>query len=156
MIARLDELMPDLRCPASGSMLTRDNEASLVSEDGTRYPIIRGVPILIDTEKSLFDAAGPSGWGQPSDGAKGIRQRLEDLARRLLALPPTASRNVGTEENYAALRDLLLERSESAGRPARLLVIGGGVVGEGAEDILARARACRNRRLPRSEDAAHL
>ncbi len=43
---KLDRILPILRCPLSGTRLKRQG-SELVSEDGRRYPIVEGKPILV-------------------------------------------------------------------------------------------------------------
>jgi uncharacterized protein YbaR (Trm112 family) len=43
-----------LRCPSTGRSL-RETDGRLVSEDSTRsYPVVDGVPVLIDESRSVF------------------------------------------------------------------------------------------------------
>jgi SAM-dependent methyltransferase len=116
-----------LRCPATGAPLVEAGP-DLVTEDGTRrYPVVRGVPILIAEERSLFrlaDFTGPVVEHGPS--------RPGRLARAVAARLPTDSANAGTDRLVARLLDLLLAASD---RP-RVLVVGGGTLGAGMAPLL--------------------
>jgi SAM-dependent methyltransferase len=72
----LDDLLPRLRCPASGRALHRSGEM-LVSEDGAhRYPIVDGVPDLRRAPERLrLDLP----WYEPWDDLAALR--LEPPAR---------------------------------------------------------------------------
>jgi SAM-dependent methyltransferase len=125
-------IAPDLlRCPATGAALKPDGDA-LATEDGSRrYPVVNGVPILIDEEHSVFrigdfHAADPS-----PDGTTGWRR----LAKRVGAVLPDDSLNVGTRANVERLLELLADGRD--GQPACVLVIGGATVGKGLEPLFA-------------------
>jgi SAM-dependent methyltransferase len=117
-----EDLLPLLRCPATGRRLV-ERDGALVTDDGVhRYPVARGVPVLIAEERSLFDI-GPivdAGAGEHTGGS---------LLARLLSLPPTHTRNVAGEANMAELVRLL----DGNGR---VLVIGGRIEGTGIQKLL--------------------
>jgi SAM-dependent methyltransferase len=125
-----------LRCPVSGSPLSLESDGSLVAvEGGRRYASVADVPVLLAEESSVFDAdALLVEDGQ--EHSRSIGQRAAGLARWLLHHPPSASRNVGSRENYAELAALLRERAAAGARRARILVVGGGTLGVGAEELL--------------------
>lgn len=122
-----DVLLPLLRCPRSGQPLTRRGEA-LVTEDSRHdYPIVREVPILIDDTQSIFSVAQvTASSGGTHAGA------LRRLARRLT---PSPTRNTRSRVNYATYRRML-EAMPTPSRPRpRVLVVGGGVLGDGADHL---------------------
>jgi SAM-dependent methyltransferase len=120
-------LVPDalLRCPRTGAALRREGGA-LVGPD-TRYPIVDGVPVLVDDERSLFSAA--SVVGGPPRAQASRRQRLRE---RL-------SGNVVSRRNLAALGALLDARRAAGRGTQRVLVIGGGIAGYGMDALIDRA-----------------
>jgi SAM-dependent methyltransferase len=137
----LDALGPSLRCPATGSPLSRDGDFLIAAQGKRRYPIVDGVPVLIAEDRSLFDielAAEPPGReaGRPGVGAR-VRRAGHALLELLLSALPTRSRNVAAADNYRTLARLLRERSSPGTRPL-LLVVGGRIVGAGTEEILDR------------------
>lgn len=142
MSPALEQVMPVLRCPASGAALVRNGNGALVTEDGLRsYPVLGGVPVLLAVEKSLFDPARvQAAAAAKSPGQRGVASRLERLARWMLSLPPTASRSVGTQENFHALAQLLRERAEAMSGRARVLVVGGASLGVGFDELLGDSR----------------
>ena len=124
----------ELRCPATGAPLRREGDA-LVTEDGSRrYALVEGVPLLVDPSLSTFD---PADYEPPSAGRPSLLARLRRRALRVAAWQPPISRNVGSEDNFARMRGLL--REAVADRPARVLVIGGGQLGAGSEQLLLSA-----------------
>lgn len=116
-----------MRCPATGGRLEFDGSARLTAAGVSRsYPIVRGVPILVVEERSLFSpddyvdedvVAGRS--GTPAG------RLVHAVGRRLPALSP----NVGTDDNLAELAEQV--RALVGGRRARVLVVGGAVDGVG-------------------------
>jgi SAM-dependent methyltransferase len=134
MILSLPEILPSLRCPASGEPLELHGEDRLSTPDGGHsYPIYDGVAVLVDEEKSLFvDVRPPQA---PLRSAR-LRARAKNVARWILYSPPTGSRNVTAKENYREMIALVHRRAAEQGRPVRLLVVGGAVMGAGAEEIL--------------------
>jgi len=93
---------------------------------GAEYPIIDAVPILIDERKSVFAIAdfqvGAATTFKPQN-------RFKKAVRRLL---PSDGLNLASTRNYQSLSRLLKEVSASP----RVLVIGGGVIGEGSDSLL--------------------
>ncbi len=136
------QILPYLRCPASLGPLADDGDGGLVAtETGRRYRIVDGVPVLIASEKSLFDSASFEMWGRPASAPGRTRVQLEQWIKRwakwLLVLPPTKSRNVGTVDNYRELQRRLREEPGTTAERTRVLVVGGGEVGVGAAEILS-------------------
>jgi len=126
----LEHLLPDLRCPASGSKLDWDSRGMLHTGEH-RYPVVDGVPVLIAKELSLFDPDAIIARARRAPQSTATR-----LLRWLIHHPPTLSRSVGSDENYRTLRQLLQQASELHARSPRVLVVGGGTVGVGAEELL--------------------
>lgn len=117
-----------LRCPATGGPLLRAGSDWLQTRDGEhRYPIIDGVPILIADSQSLFSVEMFIGHqSRPAVGPT--------LLRRLRArmVPPTG-RNRAAERNLARFAALV---QAEANRRSRVLVIGGGDIGEGVSQLI--------------------
>lgn len=130
MSLELEQLLPDLRCPATGSTLDWDSRRVL--QAGVhRYPVVDGVPVLVAKELSLFDPeAIKAGTSRPSQRT-GMRWLWW-----LIHHPPTLSRNVGSSQNYRALRGLLHQDAGLHARKPRVLVVGGGALGVGSEELL--------------------
>jgi SAM-dependent methyltransferase len=117
-------LQSRLRCPRTQRKLTLQR-SHLSVENGseeTTYPIINGIPILIDAKNSLFTvedfrAGRSTTFVAPSR-----------FGRWLEKVTPSISANVKAKENYAKLLKLLP-------KPSVVLVVGGSVMGSGMESI---------------------
>jgi SAM-dependent methyltransferase len=113
-----------LRCPRCGGNLERVAEELRCTNCGQRYPVVSGVPILIDDRASAF--------------------RIEDFVQRrptffhtsrtvslLRRVVPDPSLNTKSVPNLQRLAQLLRERGD---RPL-VLVIGGSFLGKGMEAL---------------------
>jgi SAM-dependent methyltransferase len=117
-----------LRCPTTGGRLDHGTNGELISEDGSfSYPLIAGVPVLINERRSparIADYVRPP--NQPRSG--GLR-KLIDAVDGIL---PSLSHNVGSRANYRRLAELLSNKKH-----ARVLVVGGAIAGAGFDALLA-------------------
>jgi SAM-dependent methyltransferase len=133
----LADVLPLLRCPHTGNELEPGPDGSLVAE-GRRYPVVEGVPVLIDEDRSLVDIR----WALEGRGLSlettarmpGIRPFLDRALRRL----PASERNVAAARNHHRMVELLQVRAASGRRP-RVLVIGGRTARTGSQELLACA-----------------
>jgi len=119
----------DLICPrCSASVRMGGGHYACASATcGAAYPVIRGVPVLIDEGKSVFRVSDLTG----SADAPGFRGSL--LFRIGKKIVPSISHNLEAAKNYSELARLLRQ----AGGKATILVIGGGVAGQGIDELLA-------------------
>jgi SAM-dependent methyltransferase len=134
-VGRLADLLPLLRCPRTRSELQPAEDGSLVAEGGrARYPVMAGVPILIDDARSLVDALWTlDGRARSLDESRppsSLRRAVDSLLGRL----PTSDRNVAAKRNFASVAELLRVRAASGRRP-RLLVLGSGATDD-ADELL--------------------
>jgi uncharacterized protein YbaR (Trm112 family) len=133
----LGDLLPLLRCPRTRGELWPGLDGALVSESGrSSYPVVAGVPILIDDARSLVDALWTlDGRARSLDDRSGtptaFRHAIESLLRRL----PTIERDVAARRSFTKLAQLLRVRAASGRRP-RVLLIGGSAATEGAGALL--------------------
>jgi len=116
------ELSSRLCCPKchenlmlKGSSLCCENPAC-----SQVYPVVRGIPVLINEQKSIF---------RFSDYQQDDRTRVEPGVDKLAKYLPTLNKNLASEANYKKLGALLKKRSS---RP-RVLVIGGKILGSGIQ-----------------------
>jgi SAM-dependent methyltransferase len=116
------------RCPACGGPLAFATDYVCCQRDacGRQYPISRGVPVLVDEDKSVFSieaflASQPTFFKPVS--------RWRGLVSRVL---PTIDLNVTAKKNFANFKRELINRFGTA----RVLVIGGGILGTGMECLL--------------------
>jgi SAM-dependent methyltransferase len=122
-----------LRCPRShhrlelqGGYLRCTDSACAAS-----YPIVDGVPILINEATSLFSVQDFL-WHR--DTFFSLRPR--PLQRFLDRITPSISLNVKSRQNYAVFTKALLQKTDMP----RVLVVGCGVLGEGL-DVLFQYQA---------------
>ena len=126
--ARLPSDLDDvLRCPACRSRLERHRAQYNCRECGAVYSFVGEVPVLLDPSRSLYSV--PAG----SPGRLTLPERFLRLLERAV---PDPSRNVKGLENLKLLGAHLDARH--AGRRARVLVIGGQILGDGLETLLHR------------------
>ena len=120
-----------LRCPVCKTELSRSGAdlACANSECGRRYPVVDGVPVLINDDNSLFSIDDFVQHRSTFFKAP-PKNRLK---RALLRLIPDASLNVKGKENYAHFAELLLQQSDAP----RVLILGGSVQGKCMERLLA-------------------
>jgi SAM-dependent methyltransferase/uncharacterized protein YbaR (Trm112 family) len=131
---KLVDVLPLLRCPHTGSELKPTDDGALVAKNGERrYPVVDGVPVLIDDEHSLVDISWALGGRDAGQATSPSGFRL--LAEQALHWLPSSDRNVAARRNYRRLVHLLRVRAES-GREPRVLVVGGRIEGVGSEELL--------------------
>jgi SAM-dependent methyltransferase len=126
MLLDRNECVAILRCPVTREHLTFAPDGSLRAEpSGRSYLSLEDTPILIDFENSVIDRNSFIG----SRGASSVKRRryvrLSGGIKKLLSPPKKATR---------ANVDWLVK--ELGTRPeARVLIIGGGTVGQGMEPL---------------------
>jgi len=123
-----DEIHGLLRCPVCRAELRASDGKLACSnpECGSVFPVVNRVPVLINEASSIFRIADfieqrPTTY----------QLRRSGIKRMLHAMIPKVAMNTTGRKNYAAMRKLLLERSEA---PV-VLVIGGGIWGAGLESL---------------------
>ena len=136
MQTRLSEaVQARLRCPSCGSPLRATPGGALCAGTacGISYPIIDGVPVLIDERRQHF----LEDFALRRDTTFRLQSsKTEGLLHGVLDLLPDISNTIGAARNYARFRDLLLARTPAP----RVLVLGGSIPGNGME-VLASAPA---------------
>lgn len=122
-------LQQRLRCPVCHSALKSEGGSLTCINDqcAARFPIVRGVPVLVNEKTSLFSTEEIVSENLSLPDAQ--EKKFIDAIRRLV---PSISANVRARENYAKLTGLLLKKSPSP----LALVIGGRIPGQGAETLL--------------------
>jgi SAM-dependent methyltransferase len=122
-----------LRCPVCRGKVELVGEHFVCSnsECGTRFPLVDGVPILLNERRSVFSTDDfvrrreTTFRLQPS--------RLDRLLAGLLGALPSVATSVGVRRNYAQFGKALLTQSPAP----RVLVVGGSILGEGMEVLTA-------------------
>jgi SAM-dependent methyltransferase len=125
-----DTVQQLLRCPICKAELESRSEHYRCknSDCNFLFPIISGIPILIDENCSVFSI--DDFVSQRNTTFYFSQNKLEQAVRRFV---PEISRNIKGKENYDKLAKLLLSRSSTP----RVLVIGGSIQGAGLEAIIA-------------------
>jgi SAM-dependent methyltransferase len=127
---RTGSLPAGLRCPSCHANIAADAGESLVCAGcGTKYPVVGGVPVLINEANSVFTTeevirAGPYAF-DPASAKTGIVQRIRD------SIPSSSANYVGTR----LVNDLHALLTNEHARP-RILIIGGGVIGRGIQAMV--------------------
>jgi SAM-dependent methyltransferase len=113
-----------LRCPAtSGKLAKHGNQLSNVEDPSIQYPIIDGIPILINNRNSLFSI---DDFINKRNTTFDLREnKFKKVVNKLL---PDISVNLKGYENYAELASILPPL-------AKILVIGGSIKGLGMDMI---------------------
>lgn len=126
-----------LRCPVCHAALTcpSDEElACLNTACGLRFPVVDGIPVLLNESRSVFSIAD---FVHRRDTTFRLRSRgMAALFDRLLGALPDISGAVGTSANCAQLRDALLQQTPVP----RVLIVGGSVLGQGMKDLASDSR----------------
>jgi SAM-dependent methyltransferase len=118
-----------LRCPICKAKLEPHDEYYQCqnSECNFLFPIINGIPILIDDESSVFAI---NDFVNQQDTTFYLRQnKLEQAVARFV---PKIDKNIKGRQNYNKLTKLLLNQSSAP----KVLVIGGSILGTGIDAIL--------------------
>ena len=118
-----------LCCPVCRGTLQLGGDRFVCLDAGcaTGFPLVDGIPILINERTSVFSIQDFLTQRQTffTDSGKGA------LRKTLRRLVPGNSLNVKARTNYAAFARVLLAESATP----RVLVIGGSIVGEGMEQF---------------------
>ncbi len=122
------EVIPFLRCPKCGGPLQHLDETLLCASPTCQagYPIVNGLPILIDEGASLFTIdtylQGKATFFREKSTVKKIFNRFA----------PALHHNIPAADNLQAFVRALPTRTS----PPKVLVIGGGQLGAGMEALL--------------------
>lgn len=121
-----------LACPRCGASLESGGErlCCVRATCGASFPIVRGVPILINSSSSTFDV---SSYTESDDNRSEQTSRWQE---RVQTIVPRLSINIAAKENYRQFRDRLVRMYSHS----LVLIIGGAGVGEGMEELLADER----------------
>jgi uncharacterized protein YbaR (Trm112 family) len=126
-----EETMTRLACPCCRESLVLAQEVLNCQNPRCykAFPIVDGIPILINEEDSVFAL---SDFLSKRDTFFTTRSPLVQRLRRLI---PAIDMNLKGRENYAAFTGLLLQSNV---KPC-VLILGGSIKGEGMEALLAHA-----------------
>jgi SAM-dependent methyltransferase len=110
-------------------------DACTCTSCATVYPIVDGIPVLINESRSLYSRAAYTPR-RPQNAVPGRRQPgvlkpLKALRRRILDALPERGISIRSESNYRALARLV---RQSCGR-GTVLIIGGATFGQGLQAL---------------------
>ncbi|MGI8475602.1 MAG: methyltransferase domain-containing protein [Thermomicrobiales bacterium] len=116
-----------IRCPACGGAVgASDTVIRCLGADCRRsFPIVDGVPILIDERQSVFSLADYRPASETPAAKRGPGRFLPDTTTEL-----------NTTENFNAFGQLLTTKSAAP----TVLVVGGQIIGSGMDALVANAR----------------
>ncbi len=117
-----------LRCPKCKAKLELLGEEYQCENPDCNlsFPIINGIPILIDEDHSVFSIDDFVNQRNST-----FYQSLNKLERAVMRFAPQISRKIKSRENFNKLAKLLLDQSSTP----KVLVIGGSILGQGMEAI---------------------
>lgn len=121
-------LQERLICPHCRARLEPLGESFICNNCGNDYPVIAGIPILIDETASGFRI---SSYEQPAEMTKAERAK-----RALRAVLPAISLNLAARRNYRRFREMLFRLNPKP----RVLIVGGATAGAGTSELLADDR----------------
>jgi SAM-dependent methyltransferase len=127
-----------IACPACGGALRRDADgrwhcpAPGCATGGEAFPVVRGRPILVDFASSVLDREA-----MIASGADSVVFRRRGLLRHVFQM--IDGPNPVTPRFSREMLDGVRRLAEGQGRRPRLLVVGGGTIGSGADALYAAA-----------------
>lgn len=126
MLVDRSELMTLLRCPRTGLALHPFIESLTCSDTDCPcdYKIVNGFPLVVDFENSIFKQ-------EDFDSLTSVVKRRSYSGFRSALRSIVATPHSVTAGNLKSLRRLL-EQSEG---PYRILVVGGGTIGQGMDEL---------------------
>jgi uncharacterized protein YbaR (Trm112 family)/SAM-dependent methyltransferase len=120
-----------LRCPCCRGGLLQSSDVQLKCECtdcGQIFPVVNGVPILINEKNSVFSF---DDFVQRRDTFFVRGSWMRNASRKVSSVIPEANLNVAASKNLLAFAKQL----EKNGGQARVLVIGGSILGQGMASI---------------------
>ena len=132
MLINLEQCLHLLRCPRTGSRLEQRGTVFRATEtDGLDYSVAQGKPILIDFETSVVTERPVTADQAPSLVPRSITRSVAVRFKTLISPNPAITRR-----NITRLLEML---RRNKGRRPRVLVVGGGSVGQGANELYEAA-----------------
>lgn len=129
----IDEIFSETICPICLTALYKI-ENKLVCQNlkcSKTFPIVNGIPILINEEKSVFNLKDFTEFKKTTFNLK--ESKIKTIIKKII---PSISLNVGAKKNYRKLTSILTKKNPN---PV-VLVIGGSILGEGMESIVNEAK----------------
>jgi uncharacterized protein YbaR (Trm112 family) len=119
-----------LRCPICRGRVDLINAYFVCKSEecAARFPVIDGIPILINEKASVFSMDDFLNLRDTTFELQ--KNKLKETLRRMV---PSISLNIKTKQNYEKLVALLQSRSAAP----KVLIIGGRILGKGMESLTA-------------------
>ena len=126
------EMINELRCPGCLDKLVEiENFLSCQNTScRKRFPIVNGIPILINEEMSVFNIQD---FFDQKETTFKVSGKLDSIAKKII---PSISNNIKAKANYKKLLTLILGQTPQP----KVLVIGGSILGEGIEDLITEPK----------------
>jgi SAM-dependent methyltransferase/uncharacterized protein YbaR (Trm112 family) len=124
-----EDILAGLSCPICRSGLEVAENALVCVRDACRssFPIIEGVPVLINEANSLFRVR------DYLERKEVLYESHSRVVRFLKRLVPSPTRHIGAKARLREFARLLLQLSESP----KVLVVGGSILGAGMKELLS-------------------
>jgi SAM-dependent methyltransferase len=138
-LASLGNIAPLLICPRCRSSLVEDRsgfrctDMTCVYAASNSFPIVGRWPVVVDFERSVLKADSRAAWGKRSKEAEVRRALSAPTIQRV----PRSLRGIWKPLNRVAERNVSRLLDLLTGRPSRILVVGGGTIGNGLESLYA-------------------
>jgi SAM-dependent methyltransferase len=136
-LASLDDIARLLICPRCRSSLIEDTCGFRCSNLGCLYavsnafPLVGRWPVVVDFEQSVISKDSVAGCGRgPTDA-----EVCQALTVPAISRVPRSLRGIWKPLNQVAQRNVLRMLDLLAGRPSRILVVGGGTIGNGLDSL---------------------
>lgn len=124
-----EHLLGSLRCPACRGRLSLAPDSATCAACSAKFPVVRGVPVLVDESKSVFKIADCVA----TDGARERPPTWKDKVRGTLQkVIGSTGENLSGREKLGLLAGRLREESKAP----RVLILGGASIGVGAEALV--------------------
>ena len=124
------ELKNRLICPSDKTNLILQNESMIsTGEPPQKYPVVNGVPVLINQQNSLFKIDDFVSNNQTTYSFN--KSKKEEVFKRII---PAIGVNIKAEENYKWINNHLPDS-------AKILVVGGGIQGNGISILYDNLKA---------------
>ena len=121
------EIQERMRCPYTKGKLNQNGKYLESVVDSTiSYPIVEGIPILIDNNKSLFSI---DDFVTKKNTTFDINTEKQNSIKKIISeLIPKTDANIKSKDNYNRIASLLPKNS-------KILVVGGSIKGKGMDSI---------------------
>lgn len=120
-----------IQCPSCNSKVKFNSEIKCINKDCEMvFPVVDGVPILFDPEKSIFKVED-----LVRNKDTYLRSTRNWFIRVVDSLTPNISVNIKANRNFKKLSEHLLRKSENP----KVLVLGGGILGKGIGKLLSNS-----------------